>query len=231
MTIGGGGKPGDHGPGYEPLNKWGGNADVDIADAAAGQIIWPLKADTEQLYLFIDTAIALTLQSDDPLDVTAAGTLTLSANVTNNDTITIGTKVYKFQTILTDVDGNVLIGAAATNSIDNLIAAINLASGAGTTYATSTTANSDESSSVAGAGDTMTLYVDSAGAIATTVSSATASWGAANAVVGTGAHQIVGSFHNDSGNMTPLDLNLKGITAVPLPTDSFGVFRMHVETS
>lgn len=228
--IGNRGNPSTHGPGYEPLNKWGGNADVDQADATAGQIIWPVKAAT-QVYLFLDAALALTLQSSDAADVTAAGTLTLSANVGNNETVTIGTKVYTFQTALTDVDGNVLIGAAATNSIDNLIAAINLAAGAGTTYATSTTANSDESSAVAGVGDTMTLYVDSAGAIATTETSGTAAWGAANAVLGTGVHSITGSYHDDSGNMADLDLNLKGITAVPLPTDSFGVFRFELGAS
>ena len=34
------------------------------------------------------------------------------------------TKTYTFQTVLTDVDGNVLIGATASDSIDNLIAGV-----------------------------------------------------------------------------------------------------------
>jgi hypothetical protein len=89
-----------------------------------------------------------------PADVKATSVLTFSSNANNTDTVTTGTKTYTFQTILTDVDGNVLIGATASDSIDNLIAAITLGAGAGTTYATSTTSNGFLTSS-AGAGDTM----------------------------------------------------------------------------
>jgi hypothetical protein len=69
------------------------------------------------------------------------GILTATANFSNADTILIGTKVYTFQNILTNVDGNVLIGSTASASLDNLIAAINLTDGAGLVYATATTAN------------------------------------------------------------------------------------------
>lgn len=72
--------------------------------------------------------------------VCAAETLLLAgANPANGDTVTIDGKTYTFQTTLTDVDGNVLIGATVTASRDNLAAAINLDAGAGTLYASLTT--------------------------------------------------------------------------------------------
>lgn len=65
--------------------------------------------------------------------------LTLTANPANTETVTIDGKTYTFQTVLTDVNGNVFIGAALTNSRDNLLDAINLGPGAGTDYAASMT--------------------------------------------------------------------------------------------
>ncbi len=86
----------------------------------------------------------------------ASGTLTLAANAANGDTVTIGGKTYTFQTVLTNVDGNVFIGASASASLDNLIDAINLGSGAGTDYAAATTLHPSVSAA-AGAGDTMVV--------------------------------------------------------------------------
>lgn len=71
--------------------------------------------------------------------IAATGSLTLIVNPANTETVTIGTKVYTFQTVLTNVDGNVLIGATPLASAQNLSAAINLGAGAGTTYAAATT--------------------------------------------------------------------------------------------
>lgn len=69
----------------------------------------------------------------------AASTNTLSGNVTNvanNDTVTIGGKVYTFQTTLTNVDGHVLIAGNLSGSLTNLIHAINGVGGvSGTDYA------------------------------------------------------------------------------------------------
>ena len=124
-----------------------------------------------------------------PACVSATGTLTLSANVSNGDTVTTGTKVYTFETVLTNVDGNVLIGATASDSLDNLIAAINLGAGSGTLYAAATTANSFVTAA-AGAGDTMDVTALLGGtqgnATATTETSATAAWGAATLTGGAG---------------------------------------------
>lgn len=73
----------------------------------------------------------------------ATGTITLAAQVSDGDTVTIGSKTYTFQATLTDSDGNVAIGASLAVTQSNLVAAINLGSGAGTAYASSMTANSD----------------------------------------------------------------------------------------
>ncbi len=72
--------------------------------------------------------------------VKAAGTWTNdTSQPANGSTVTIGTKVYTFQTTLTDVDGHVKIGASATASTTNLFNAINGSGGTiGTDYATST---------------------------------------------------------------------------------------------
>jgi uncharacterized phage protein (TIGR02218 family) len=115
--------------------------------------------------------------------VAATGTLTLTGNAANTNTVTTGDKVYTFQTVLTDVDGNVLIGATASDSIDNLIAAINLGAGSGTVYAASTTANGYVSAA-AGAGDTMDVTAlvsgDAGNDIATTDNNANMAWGGAS---------------------------------------------------
>jgi len=124
-----------------------------------------------------------------PASVQAAGTLTAAGNFANGNTVTTGTKTYTFQTVLTNVDGNVLIGATASDSLDNLIAAINLGAGSGTLYAAATTANGFVSAA-AGAGDTMVataLFGGTVGnTIATTETSATASWGGSTLSGGVG---------------------------------------------
>ncbi len=85
----------------------------------------------------------------------ARNVLTFGANAADLETVTINAKVYTFDdTDLDDVDGHVLIGGSASATIDNLIAAINLGAGGGTTYAASTTLHPTVSAA-AGAGDTM----------------------------------------------------------------------------
>lgn len=121
--------------------------------------------------------------------VAATGTLTLTGNASDTETVTIGTKTYTFQTVLTNVDGNVLIGASASDTLDNLIAAINLGAGAGTLYAAATTANGFVTAA-AGAGDTMDVTAIKAGTYgntyATTETLTNGSWGAATLTGGSG---------------------------------------------
>lgn len=119
----------------------------------------------------------------------AVGTLTLTGQPLNTETVVVGGKTYTFQTSLTDVDGNVKIGATAAASIDNLYAAINLGAGAGTVYAASMTANAE----VAGSSETDTTLVVKAkcpgttgNLIASTETLTNGSWGGATLASGSG---------------------------------------------
>lgn len=86
---------------------------------------------------------------DTPFDtegVKATGTLTTTNAPSDADTVTIGTTVYTFKTTLSTspaVPYEVLIGVSETTSNANLAAAINGATGEGTTYATGTDAHPD----------------------------------------------------------------------------------------
>lgn len=117
----------------------------------------------------------------DPNTGAATGTLTFTNQPANGETVTIGAKVYTYQTVLTNVDGNVLIGANLTASISNLAAAINGGAGSGTAYAAATVVNT-QVTAVANA-TTLVITAIEAGtggnAIATTETVANASWGAA----------------------------------------------------
>ncbi len=120
--------------------------------------------------------------------VAATGILTLSGNAVDTETVTIDAKVYTFQDTLTDVDGNVHIGATASDSIDNLIDAINLGAGAGVDYATSMTLH-PTISAAAGAGDTLDASAkikgSDANTIVTTETMSAGSWGGATVSGGT----------------------------------------------
>lgn len=124
----------------------------------------------------------------------AAQTLTLSGNMTDADVVTIGTTAYKFTVNLSTpaVANEVKIGATASDSIDNLIAAINGAAGAGTTYSTGTVAHADVTAA-AGAGDTMVatakVFGTAGNAIATTESGGSSAWG--DTTLKTGANAVV----------------------------------------
>lgn len=66
----------------------------------------------------------------------ASGVLTVTGNVSNGDTVTIGGTVYTFVTTLTGTTHQVLINADPTGvgTLTNLVAAINGGSGAGASY-------------------------------------------------------------------------------------------------
>lgn len=75
--------------------------------------------------------------------VFANQTLTVTGQPLNTETVTVGSKVYTFQTVLTNVDGNIFIGATAAASLQNLKDAINLTGTPGTQYAALMTSNPD----------------------------------------------------------------------------------------
>jgi hypothetical protein len=73
------------------------------------------------------------------VDKRATGILTMGTNPTAAQTVSIGfvagvARVYTFGSGTPSVDGDVLIGATAAESLDNLMNAINLGPGSGTTY-------------------------------------------------------------------------------------------------
>lgn len=119
----------------------------------------------------------------------ASGVLTSTGvNVSNGDTVTVGGKTYTFQTVLTNVDGNVFIGASASASLTNLVAAINLDTGSGTLYAAATTANTGVRAIRLADGTALRATALAAGtagnSIASTEAAVTLSWAAATLLGG-----------------------------------------------
>lgn len=120
----------------------------------------------------------------------AAGNQTLTSdatNVSNNDTVTIGTVVYTFKTTLTGAAYEVKIGADAATSLDNIKIAINNSGGTqGTEYGLGTTAhplvtattNTDTTQLI------VPRYKAITNSIVTTETSSHLSWGAATVTTG-----------------------------------------------
>lgn len=124
------------------------------------------------------------------LAIAATGTLTLTGNAVAAETVTIGTRTYTWVAAAGATADEVEIGADASASLDNLIAAINGAAGAGTIYGTGTVAHAQVSAAT-GAGDTMVATARTAGvagnSIATTETMTNGSWGAATLTGGADA--------------------------------------------
>jgi hypothetical protein len=119
----------------------------------------------------------------------AVGTLTSTGVFTDTQTVVVGGKTYTTQTTLTNVDGNVLIGANAAATLQNLYDAINLTGTAGTQYAAAMTINTRVKATAV----TATTLVVSAltpgevgNLIASTETQTNASWGAATLASGSG---------------------------------------------
>lgn len=72
----------------------------------------------------------------------ASSELTTTGNAANGETVTINGRVYTFKTVLAAAD-DVLVGATAAASLDNLRFAINKEPGEGTLYGTGTLVNTD----------------------------------------------------------------------------------------
>lgn len=85
----------------------------------------------------------------------AQGTLTLTGNVTADDEVTIGSITYKF-VAEPAAAYDVAIAGSASDTIDNLIAAITAGEGVGTAYGAGTVAHPDVTAA-AGDNDTMTV--------------------------------------------------------------------------
>lgn len=122
----------------------------------------------------------------------ATGTITGSGstNVSDGDTVTIGTQIYRFKTVMAQAF-DIQIGGSGNSdtSLLNLIAAINLTGTAGTNYFAGTTINPQVSAASALTSHGFAVTANANGlagnAIATTKSSAVISWGSATLTGGT----------------------------------------------
>jgi hypothetical protein len=116
----------------------------------------------------------------------ASQTLTSDATApSNNDTVTIGTRVYTYKTTLTGAAYEVLIGVSASVALDNLKSAINGTAGAGTTYGTGTVAHTTFEATTK-TSTTLLIEARLSGTLttATTEASTHLSWGAATVTGG-----------------------------------------------
>lgn len=123
----------------------------------------------------------------DATGVYASGTLTLTGLPLADEVTVIGSKTYVWKASVSTTANQVKIGASASASLDNLIAAINGEAGGGTTYGSLTVAHT-QVVAAAGAGDTMTLTAVDIGAggnsIATTETLTNGSFGAVTLTLG-----------------------------------------------
>lgn len=98
----------------------------------------PASADQTQTSILFDKSSSVDAATGFGF-IRAIAVLTGTANFADTETVAMDGKTYIFQTVLTDVDGNVLIGASLTASLLNLFNAINLTGTSGTDYAASMT--------------------------------------------------------------------------------------------
>jgi hypothetical protein len=123
-------------------------------------------------------------------NVAGTQTLTATGQPANGDTITIGVKTYTFQTVLTNVDGNIFIGASLAATLLNIRNAINLngLGVPGTDFALSTTINTQVTATATGTTLVVTAIVKgtSGNLIGTTKVGANYTWGAATLTGGAG---------------------------------------------
>lgn len=129
-------------------------------------------------------------------------TLTSSGTAGNDETFTIGNRTYKMKTALTGAADEILIGANASASLDNIKAAINGAGTPGTDYSQATVRNADFT---AGAKNATTLVIASTdtnanGAAATTETMANFAFTGATMSAGTLGSKAVGT---DTSNGAP----------------------------
>lgn len=145
--------------------------------------------------------------------VAATGVLTLTGLPLAGETVTIGSTVYTFRATV-PAAFDVLIGANASDSLDNLIAAINAAAGAGSTYGTGTTGHPTVGAA-AGTGDTVDLTADTAGeagnAIATTETLTNGSFGATTLTGGAEANEWEGAASDYQGDAYGTNTSIHGL--------------------
>ncbi|MGO8790263.1 MAG: flagellar hook protein FlgE [Terriglobia bacterium] len=147
--------------------------------------------------------------------VAATGILTLTGNADNGETVAVGGTTYTFVTALsTDptVPDQVLIGTAASDTLNNLAAAVNgTAADEGTTYSTGTVGNTKVTA--AASGSTLTLTASTTGtsgdSIATTTDMADGSFASSTLTGGNagGSFSTPIAVYDSLGNSHTLTFN------------------------
>ena len=111
----------------------------------------------------------------------ASGALPMTAIPLTTETVTVGSKTYKWVAAAPVNDGEVLIGMSTVTAVNNLVAAINLAAGAGGVYASATTAQPEGLVGSALSPGSLSVTAPKVGvyanAFATTTTSAEGAWG------------------------------------------------------
>jgi hypothetical protein len=168
------------------------NADPIVDDSSNGLTAVLTSVNTPEVVVTTGDALGkyAVVDEDTPNDRTfiaadflfATGQLTLTANAANTETVTLGSQTYTFVTTLSGAADEVLIGVDADTSINNLVAAINGAAGAGTIYGTGTATNTSATAENLGGNQlqaTAATQGTAGNSVATTETLASGAWGAA----------------------------------------------------
>lgn len=212
---------------YKRYSSGGFNFDRKITRPVSGTwnvyVEGVLQTETTHYTINYDTGIITFLT---PPGVKATGTLTTTGQPSNGETITLNGKVYTFQTVLTNSNGNVLIGVDTETTYDNLIAAVNLAAGAGTLYAASTTLHPTISASE-GTGTDVLFTAKTAGTAGNslttvealsnaTFANATLTGGANGTITVSGEFDVPVRFDSDKINLVNETFDAAAISSIQL---------------
>lgn len=169
-------------------------------------------------------AAGILLDKLNPELVAAEQTLLLAEDVTDVDTVIINGKTYTFKDSLSDTDGFVYSGSNNEESIENLIAAINVGVGSGTEYAASTTIHTTVYAKRGPTLQELTIVAKTPGipgnAFATTetLTHADNVWGAATMAGGIGVLATTGVFLVRHAVVVGDQLNYNGLVVATVNT-------------
>lgn len=154
----------------------------------------------------------------------ATNTLQLTGLPNNAETFQLGAKTYTMEAALTNVDGNIQIGADATETIYNIIAAINLDAltldgrvGPGTAYAALMTLNALCTAEKVDAADHALCTAKEGGvsgnAVVATEALTNATWSSGGGVLAGGVDGLITVDETAIVANTPLQVEIPGYTA------------------
>ncbi len=130
-----------------------------------------------------------------------SGILTFTGNALNGETITVGTKTYTFQTTLTDVDGNVLIGSTVTETLSNINEALYPVpnGGKGVNYAASMTVQPEGILATNVPAQAKLVFSTPTGSLASTETLTNASFGSGTFTAKTGTSVVESEYIDSDG--------------------------------